>query len=87
MNIAVSSIHPDEDGHGTDSSVLGAFDAVVALIGSPGSDGAQCRFPYGEPREPDFRFCCNRSKNGSAYCSSHHAQCSGGYFQHHKRKP
>lgn len=30
-----------------------------------------CRWPYGEPRSPEFRFCGQRSRDGHPYCDAH----------------
>lgn len=43
----------------------GARDAVDAL--QPG----QCRWPEGDPRRPDFRFCGAEAMSGSSYCRHH----------------
>lgn len=69
-----------------DTGARGAFDAVVALRGNAGDDGSDCRYPIGEPRAPDFRFCCKRSMTGSVYCSSHHFACSDGLPQTTRKK-
>jgi len=47
----------------------GVFEAVVALRGAPGGDGSQCRFPIGDIRALDFRFCDKDAASGSVYCS------------------
>ena len=30
-----------------------------------------CRWPIGDPKEPGFRFCCERKTEGSSYCEAH----------------
>jgi hypothetical protein len=30
-----------------------------------------CRWPIGEPRHPDFRFCAEPSLEGRPYCAQH----------------
>ena len=32
-----------------------------------------CRWPFGDPRQPDFGFCGADRKPGSSYCRTHHA--------------
>jgi GcrA cell cycle regulator len=32
---------------------------------------SDCRWPIGEPRQPDFRFCAERSLEGRPYCALH----------------
>lgn len=32
-----------------------------------------CRWPLGDPSQPDFRFCGSRTTPGSAYCACHSA--------------
>ena len=49
----------------------GAFEAVAALRGAPGSDGSQCRYPIGDVKSPDFHFCDGISIDGSSYCLIH----------------
>jgi len=34
-------------------------------------DRDDCRWPIGEPRHPDFRFCGERSLEGRPYCALH----------------
>jgi GcrA cell cycle regulator len=34
-----------------------------------------CRFPIGDPGQPDFGFCGHEPKAGSAYCAGHHRVC------------
>ncbi len=34
-----------------------------------------CQYPYGDPRDPAFRFCEAPVKTGSPYCEYHHAIC------------
>lgn len=31
-----------------------------------------CRWPLGDPKQPDFRFCGKKKKFGSPYCEQHH---------------
>ena len=33
---------------------------------------ASCRFPLGDPRHADFRFCCAPKLGVSVYCEDHH---------------
>ena len=35
----------------------------------------RCQFPHGDPGKPDFHFCGEVAKFGSAYCADHHARC------------
>lgn len=35
----------------------------------------RCRFPFGDPRRPDFRFCAAVAVAGKSYCAEHHALC------------
>lgn len=49
----------------------GVFDAVVALRGTPGGDNSQCRWPEGDTRSPDFRFCDSDALAGMVYCAHH----------------
>ena len=30
-----------------------------------------CRYPYGDPRFPDFGFCAKRTPEGQVYCNHH----------------
>ncbi len=53
----------------------GAFEAVMALRGTPGADDSQCRYGLGDVRSPDFRFCDNDSVPNSPYCEFHHQLC------------
>jgi GcrA cell cycle regulator len=32
-----------------------------------------CRWPFGDPRQPDFHFCGGRKQAGSSYCARHTA--------------
>ena len=42
-------------------------------IGTPLAP-AQCRWPLGDPREPDFRFCrAPVARSGEPYCAEHRA--------------
>lgn len=34
-----------------------------------------CRYPIGDPRSDDFRFCMNPIKENSVYCEECHAKC------------
>ena len=51
----------------------GAFgsEAVAAL------NASSCRWPVGDPRQPNFRFCGAEKTAGSSYCSHHHAHAYG----------
>lgn len=40
-----------------------------------------CKWPSGDPKRPDFRFCGRRRELGSPYCQEHTA----GAFQRHHR--
>jgi GcrA cell cycle regulator len=31
----------------------------------------ECRWPYGDPRDKDFRFCGGRQLDGRPYCGVH----------------
>lgn len=31
-----------------------------------------CRWPLGDPQQPDFRFCGEPRRQGSPYCDAHH---------------
>jgi Uncharacterized protein conserved in bacteria len=33
-----------------------------------------CKWPVGDPLQPDFRFCGGPSADGSPYCTHHHAR-------------
>ena len=33
-----------------------------------------CKWPVGDPDDPDFRFCGRRAENGSPYCEGHKQQ-------------
>ncbi|WP_077807268.1 GcrA family cell cycle regulator [Neoasaia chiangmaiensis] len=30
-----------------------------------------CRWPFGDPRKPGFRFCCAPVAGGASYCAEH----------------
>ena len=47
----------------------GAAQAVAALHTD------QCKYPIGEPANPDFHFCGGKSKKGSVYCEAHAQRC------------
>ena len=32
-----------------------------------------CKWPIGDPRQPDFHFCCSESEPGLPYCAEHAA--------------
>lgn len=34
-----------------------------------------CRYPHGDPRAADFRYCRAKPQPGSSYCPEHHARC------------
>lgn len=34
-----------------------------------------CEYPFGDPGEAGFRFCCAERQPGSPYCADHHACC------------
>lgn len=34
----------------------------------------QCKFPQGDPRQPDFGFCAAPTDKGRAYCDLHHGR-------------
>jgi hypothetical protein len=36
-----------------------------------------CRWPIGDPRTPDFRFCMEPHAPGSSYCPEHYAVAFG----------
>lgn len=42
----------------------------VAAPGEP-----RCRYPFGDPRKPDFRFCTAPALEGRPYCEDHCARC------------
>src|SRR5262252_7024419 len=48
-------------------AVLTTAEKVLAL--APGV----CRWPYGDPRDPDFHFCCGASVVAEPYCEHHRA--------------
>lgn len=35
----------------------------------------QCKFPIGDPKKKDFKFCTNIQKVESVYCKEHHQLC------------
>lgn len=45
--------------------------------GAAGAVGAigfsDCRWPFGDPRDEDFHFCCVATSNGAVYCTEHSA--------------
>lgn len=51
----------------------GAAEAVTALHPD------QCRYPIGEPADPDFHFCHAKQRDGSVYCEAHHKRCTQPY--------
>lgn len=51
----------------------GAARAVTALHAD------QCKYPIGEPTDPDFHFCHAKAKDGSVYCEAHHKRCTQPY--------
>lgn len=53
------------------SGPAGAVDAVQSL------KRGECKWPMGDPSEPDFRFCRTRQKPGSSYCEFHAAKAKG----------
>lgn len=46
----------------------GATRAVLSLAA-----GQECRFPIGDPKHPDFHFCCAKPAHDSRYCERHDA--------------
>ena len=32
-----------------------------------------CRWPFGDPRDDNFHFCCARTPEGAVYCTEHSA--------------
>lgn len=34
-------------------------------------EARHCRWPYGDPRAQDFRFCCRDRQEGTPYCRAH----------------
>lgn len=56
---------PPPPGHGAVRS--------VAMIRN-----GRCRFPIGDPIEPDFRFCFEATDPGRPYCAVHAAACFDG---------
>jgi len=38
-------------------------------------DGGGCRYPFGDPGRPDFRFCEAPKRSDSSYCPEHHRRC------------
>ena len=44
----------------------GATRAVLSL-----APGQECRFPIGDPKHPDFHFCCAKPAHNSPYCERH----------------
>lgn len=48
-------------------TLIGAVKAIVTVTG--------CRFPIGDPQEPDFRLCNARRVYGSPYCRVHKVLC------------
>ena len=60
---------------------LGKVDAVNAgLAWPPGAAAATmtrrgCKFPIGDPKSPDFRFCNEMRLVGSPYCAGHTTLC------------
>lgn len=45
----------------------GAANAVGAI------GFGDCRWPFGDPRDDDFHFCCARTGEGAVYCEEHAA--------------
>lgn len=58
---------PETDDPETDG--IGA--ATAAILGRAPS---QCRWPIGDPRSPDFRFCGATAERGKPYCREHMAR-------------
>ncbi|MBV6632682.1 MAG: global cell cycle regulator GcrA-like protein [Alphaproteobacteria bacterium] len=42
-----------------------------------------CKWPIGDPRDPDFRFCGKQTSNGLPYCETH---CQQAYQQPSSRR-
>lgn len=72
------SEEPDMSYDATFDRVNGAAKAVTAL------KDAQCKFPVGDTRSPDFHFCGGVRKPHSAYCEHHHKIAYEPYVQKKK---
>lgn len=65
--------------------VVAPLPPAEALPAKLGTDGSlvtyltvvrnMCRFPIGDPLDPQFHVCGNDVKQGSPYCAHHHAMC------------
>ena len=59
------------------SPVLGRHGKSAPATGAAGAVGAigfgDCRWPFGDPRDDNFHFCCERTNDGAVYCAEHSA--------------
>ncbi len=46
---------------------MGAASAVGAI------GFGDCRWPFGDPRDDNFHFCCEKTPEGAIYCLEHSA--------------
>ncbi len=57
------------------SAVIGKNGKAAPAMGAAGAVGAigfgDCRWPYGDPRDDNFHFCCAKTPEGAIYCEEH----------------
>lgn len=63
--MVVKSLEPPPPPAPTDEEPFYGSEAVVNL------KNHQCRWPMGDPKAADFRYCCKAKKPGAAYCDEH----------------
>jgi len=52
---------------GVKAPAMGAASAVGAI------GFGDCRWPFGDPRDDNFHFCCAKTPEGAIYCTEHSA--------------
>ncbi len=59
------------------SPVLGKNSKAGPAMGAASAVGAigfgDCRWPFGDPRDDNFHFCCAKTPEGAIYCTEHSA--------------
>lgn len=53
--------------------------AISPPSSRPFAKPRECQWPFGEPRTPEFRFCCEVAEEGRPYCEEHCAVAYQGY--------
>ena len=47
----------------------------------------QCKYPVGDPKDPDFFFCGAPIREGEVYCTAHYQRCYMLNFRHKSLHP